>query len=479
MAESVQPPPLAGWRAASAPQRHAGVAGIQVRARQVAVAPPLAQRWAVVTLVVLVPTCLAALVLGLRPALTVITAGAIIAALVGLRRPVLGLYAVAVLCTVDSMTRVYLMNGGWLRWNTFNYLLLVVSALGLPFLLRFRNSQLRLLQALAVLLALGLLRTPDLARGMQDLLGMLGVFGLLVYFARAADEPEVWFWLGIVTGVLGALIGLAFYAGVEPAGRIDPNAWSLSSLTALFAIAFGYPSALLRRRGALALAALAAINTGWIFLSGSRGSMLAACCVLAYLLAVTPGLHRRIGLLLVGALLIFGVATQFGDLEAHALSRVARLFDSSRDLTNRTSHRWSLAVGGWRIFETHPVVGVGTGGFIPAWRKMGDAGDIPDFEAVARGREAHAAWVKVLAENGLPGGLLLAAVVISFALRGWRRPRLRALGLFASATIGSIFISTEFQSKGVWFLAAGALVILNQEVFLRVMHRTPDGGRSP
>ncbi len=478
MVESVQRTPLVGWRAASGMPRRVGVTGTGALAEHAAAAPPMAQRWAIVVLMVIVPACLSALVLGLRPALTVIVASAIIAALVGLRRPVLGLYAVAVLCTVDSMTRVYLMNGGWLRWNTFNYLLLLVSALGIPFLLRFRSGQLRLLQALAILLALGLLRTPDIARGMQDLLGMLGVFGLLIYFARVADEPEVWFWLGIVTGVLGALIGLAFYAGVEPAGRIDPNAWSLSSLTALFAIAFGYPSALLRRRGALVLGALAAINTGWIFLSGSRGSTLAAFCVLAYLLAVTPGLHRRIGMLLVGALFIVGVATQFGDLEAHALSRIARLFDSSRDLTNRTSHRWSLVVGGWRIFEAHPAVGVGTGGFIPAWRKMGDVGDIPDYEAVARGREAHAAWVKVLAENGLPGGLLLAAVVVSFALSGWRKPNLRALGIFASVTIGAVFISTEFQSKGVWFLAAGALVILNQDKF-RIRNRGPAIGPPP
>ncbi len=478
MADQVQSPPFAGWSAASDLPRRVVGAGAAVRVTPLATAPPMAQRWAIVVLVVIVPVCLAALVFGLTPALTVIVGGAILAALVGLRRPVLGLYAVAVLCTVDSMTRVYLMNGGWLRWNTFNYLLLLVAALGIPFLLRFRSSQLRLLQALAILLALGLLRSPDIARGMQDFLGMLAVFGLLIYFARAADEPEIWFWLGIVTGVLGALIGLDFYAGVEPAGRIDPNAWSLSSLTALFALAFGYPSALLRRRGALILGALAAINTGWIFLSGSRGSMLAACCVLAYMLAVTPGLHRRIAMLLVGALFLGGVATQFGDLEAHALSRVARLFDSSRDLTNRTSHRWSLVVGGWRIFEAHPAVGVGTGGFIPAWRQMGDVGDIPDFDAVARGREAHAAWVKVLAENGLPGGLLLAAVVISFALRGWRRPHLRALGIFASVTIGSIFISTEFQSKGVWFLAAGALVILNQDAF-RLRRGVPAVGPPP
>lgn len=429
--------------------------------RSVAASP--AQQWAAVVLAVVVPACLAGLVIGLRPALTVIAACSLVGALVGLRVPVLGLYSVATMCTLDAMTRVYLMDGGWLRWNTFNYLLLLASLLGAPFLIRLRNGQLRLLQSLSILLALGLLRTPDMARGMQDLLGMLAVFGLMVYFVRAAGEPDIWYWLGIVTGVTGALVGLAFYrTGVARMGHIDPNAWSLSSLTALSAIALAYQAAVARGRGAVSLAILAALNSGWIFLSGSRGSMLGACCVLAYLLAVTPGLHRRVGMLLVGALLLVGVSAQFGELETHAIARISRLFDSSRDLTNRTSHRWSLAVGGWRMFEAHPVVGVGTGGFIPAWRRMGDAGDIPDFEAVARGREAHSAWIKVLAENGAPGGLLLAAAVLSFALVGRRTPGYGALGALASVSMAAIFLSTEFQSKGVWFLAAGVLVMMHQ-----------------
>lgn len=488
MADIVRPHPFDGWRAAARPAQRmttsrprpaphptddgaAASVGISVPATP-------AQRWAGVVLAVIVPACLMALVVGLRPALTVIAGFSLLAALAGLRMPILGLYSVGVMCTVDAMTRVYLMDGGWLRWNSFNYLLLFVSALGLPFLLRFRNGQLRLLQSLAILLALGLLRTPDLQRGMQDLLGLLAVFGMLVYFARAADEPEVWYWLGVVTGVLGALIGLVFYSRSASIGRIDPNAWSLSSLTALFALAFGYPTAIARGRGAALLGVLAAVNAGWIFLSGSRGSMLGACCVLAYLLAVTPGLHRRVGMVLVGAMLLVGVSTQFGDLEAHALSRITRLFDTDRDLTNRTSHRWSLMVGGWRIFEAHAAVGVGTGGFIPAWRKMRDVGDIPDFEAVARGREAHAAWIKVLAENGVPGGLLLTAVVLSFAVAGRRQPRYRALGLFVSVTMGAIFVSTEFQSKGVWFLAAGALVMLHQDGLVAASDpRRADRGR--
>ncbi|MHB1222543.1 MAG: O-antigen ligase family protein [Gemmatimonadaceae bacterium] len=479
MSDGVQPHPLGAWRDAARPPHAATAARARVRAAagDGTTAPTPARQWAAVVLTVIVPVCLAALFVGLRPALTIIVGCAILAALAGLRRPVLGLFAVAVLCTVDAMTRVYLMDGGWLRWNTFNYLLLLVSALGLPFLLRFRNGQLRLLQALALVLIIGLLRTPDIARGMQDVLGLLAVFGLLVYFARAAGEPEMWYWLGIVTGVLGALIGLVFFAGTEPAGRIDPNAWSLSSLTALFAVAFAYPSAIAARRGAVALGALAAVNAGWIFLSGSRGSMLGAACVLVYMLMMTPGLHRKVGLLMVVAMLAVGVSSRFGELERHSLSRVARLLDGERDLSNRTSHRWSLVIGGWRIFESHPVIGVGTGGFIPAWRNMRDFSDIPGFEAVAQGREAHAAWVKVLAENGVTGGLLLALVVASFAVAGWRQPRYRALGVFVSVTIAAIFVSTEFQSKGIWFLAAGALVMLHQDVLAPSLARGADGGR--
>jgi hypothetical protein len=75
---------------------------------------------------------------------------------------------------------------------------------------------------------------------------------------------------------------------------------------------------------------------------------------------------------------------------------------------------------------------------------------------------AHAGWVKTLAENGIPGMILLITFVSSFAVAGWhgRGWHLRVLGVTVTSVIGVGLLSTEFQSKSLWFLAAGAMVLL-------------------
>ena len=49
-----------------------------------------------------------------------------------------------------------LRGNGLFRWNTFNYLLLLAIAMNVPFLLRVRDLSSRLLQALLVVFAVGL-----------------------------------------------------------------------------------------------------------------------------------------------------------------------------------------------------------------------------------------------------------------------------------------------------------------------------------
>jgi O-antigen ligase len=117
---------------------------------------------------------------------------------------------------------------------------------------------------------------------------------------------------------------------------------------------------------------------------------------------------------------------------------------------------------GWYIFSEHPWFGVGTGGFVQAELNL------PTHIAVAKSRferkAAHAGWIKMLAENGIPGGALLLGYVLSFAAVGWRtRDReLRRLGVLTTTVLGLAFVSTEFQSKGLWFLAAGSTVLLQR-----------------
>ncbi len=171
--------------------------------------------------------------------------------------------------------------------------------------------------------------------------------------------------------------------------------------------------------------------------------------------------HRTLLFGTVAALVSVVILSQFTTLQDNALTRLSLLVDSRPSLSTRTSGRFDLALGGWYIFQDHPF-GVGTGGFRITWAELGRRDGLSHF---AQGREmaAHSGWVKVLAENGLPGILLLAAYVVSFTVRGWRArdPELLRLGLMVSAILAVAWVSSEFQNKALWFLAAGATVFLD------------------
>ena len=138
------------------------------------------------------------------------------------------------------------------------------------------------------------------------------------------------------------------------------------------------------------------------------------------------------------------------------------LLDSRTDIADRTSHRSDLARGGWYILRTHPF-GVGTGGFTSAWRELGPREGVRVPYRYHR-LQAHAVWIKLMAENGIPGIMLAGSFVLSFAVTGMRRRNRNAqlIGLLASAAIGLSFISTEYQNKGIWFLAAAAIAMLGR-----------------
>ena len=148
------------------------------------------------------------------------------------------------------------------------------------------------------------------------------------------------------------------------------------------------------------------------------------------------------------------------------MSRFEKLWAAMRRATHGTSGRTSLALGGWHIFLEHPL-GVGTGGSELAWAKLGYVEGISNLKA---GEEfsLHSGWIKVLAENGLPGILAFIAVVGSFAFVGWRSGDtfLRLMGFAVTWTLFVAFLSTEFQGKAFWFLAAGSVALLNRHQML-------------
>ncbi len=75
----------------------------------------------------------------------------------------------------------------------------------------------------------------------------------------------------------------------------------------------------------------------------------------------------------------------------------------------------------------------------------------------------HAGWMRVLAENGFIGFLVLAAYAVSFAIVGLGRHNRtqRNLGVLATLAMTISLITTEFHLKGLFFLMVGVTVCLH------------------
>ena len=408
----------------------------------------------------------AGLAIGFQAALAILVALGFGAAIVGLFRPVIGLFGIGMLCTVDAMMRAYLLTGGLLRWNTFNYWLLIVMVIAIPLILRANDRQTGWLTGFVLLLCLELFETPGVEAGVFHILSVVTVLGMRVYFTRASLDGRAIYWLGMITGTVSAAGGLLFFLQRHGLPRIDENAFSYFPLTGLFGICLAFPIAVREQRGVKLLGALAFITSCWVMLIGSRGGILVGLSCLLYLVLMIPGRSQRFALASAAILVLVGVTSQFAEMREHSLERVGNLFDSERSAARRTSGRSDLALGAWMIFCENPM-GVGTGGFAKNWARI-SVEQSQAFSGYKRGKEqtCHSAWMKTFAENGVPGFLLLGGYVLSFAAAGWRdhRREMCLLGILTSVCLAQAFVSTEFAGKGLWLLAAGATEILNGDL---------------
>lgn len=413
--------------------------------------------WGRLFVVVIVAAFAAAPFIGFLTSLAILTVVGFAAAILGFGRPSIGVLGVTLLCTLDPLVRHFLLTtGGLLRWNTFNYWLLVVMLLSASFVWRVADPHSRVLKVLLVLLGANLVISPSLMMGVQHVLGLVTLFGLLVYFAQGLDDDDLWYMSGVVNGTAGAAGGLAYMMLKDTLPYINTNAWALFPETAVFCICLGFRSAAVRPGGQVILGVLAGTNAMWTFLSGSRGGILIVTIGLLYILfTMKRGSHR---IVFVGASVIVGVMVlnSFGDMQASTLHRIDKMLDEDATAASRTSGRSDLATAGLLMFERHPF-GVGTGGFAHAWAEIGF---LPGLTSFKRGEEfqAHSAWIKVLAENGFPGILAFALYVLSFAWFGFRvnTHGAASLGIFVTTALAVTFLSVEFQGKSVWLLAAGA-----------------------
>lgn len=407
------------------------------------------------------------------------------AAVLGLRKPALGLLAISMLSVLEPLIGTQIMVRGpvYIPFNIVNYLLLGVIVLSFPFLLRLTDVHTRLLQFFSLWLILGLLVTPDLATGQQNVLVIITTFGLVTYFARACDEERMWYWLGVVCGVLGVVVGLAFYMQADRLPYANPNSWGFVPLTALIALCLGFTSAQSIPRGQAIIGLLSVVNFVWVFLSTSRGHLLVAVWCLLYLLSQIKGVSYR--LLIVLGVLLFSLwlsadSSEYSPTKLTTLQRVTVLFDSSATASQRTSGRSELVLAGWYIFQDHPL-GVGTGGFAATLPSVSNRSGLTKWltNNAQKTRPAHAGWVKTLSENGIIGMIILASFVVSFAVVGWRKRKegLFSLGLLTTGFLALNFVSQEYSGKGPWLLVVATITFFYRkeiQAHLRdALRRTP------
>jgi hypothetical protein len=401
---------------------------------------------------------------GFVRAVMMLTAVGFIAAIAGIRNPVLGLLGIGLLVVMDPITRHMVLNaGGLLRWNSFNYWLIVVTLIYLPRAMRLSDPHSQLLRVFVLLLALELLLTPRWEPGLQTLLNISTVFAIVIYFQRTPCDATTIFWLGLVMSLTAAAGGVESYRHAATLPAMNKNAFSMLPLAGLLGACLALPFATGVRGGQLLVASIAAIDLAWVFLSGSRGSFLLGLLAMAYVLISVRTLPRRVTSLVAVALVLIGVTRHFDALQANAARRFTKLLDERVSLEERTSGRANLILGGLRIFVQHPL-GVGTGGFEAAWAGLEQLDNTTRF-AEGKHVPAHSGWIMVLAENGVPGILVFTMFVASFAVVGLKRrdPTLVRLGIFTTVMLGAAFGTTEFTSKALWLTAAAAMTLLHQQ----------------
>jgi hypothetical protein len=410
-------------------------------------------------LVFVIAVWTAGLFVGFIPALTVLTYAGLFASILGVARPALGLLGITTLCTLNSTGQVFVMTGGLLRWNTVNYLLLLVMVLSLPMLLRLRDIHTRLLQTFFLVLLVGSLFSSRPFGGLNHAFAMITVFGLFVYCSRAIRDRRAWYWMAFVNGILSAAGGLVYFIQYDSLPSINANALAQLPLTGIFCICLAFPLAGRFRQFWLIAWLLLTANAGWIFLTGSRGSMLAAACCGVYLWLQIPRTSQR--LFCSATLVLAGlfVSTHFAERSQLGQKKVGRMFDSNVSYRARTSGRSEIVVGGVRMFLAHPL-GVGTGGFRTTWH----SGEFTRGLDYGQNEEAaaHSAWLQVLAENGIPGIIAFGCYVLSFACVGWRK---RAHGIFSfgvmtTTTLGVAYLTSQYSPDGLRLMAAGGMAIL-------------------
>ncbi len=287
------------------------------------------------------------------------------------------------------------------------------------------------------------------------LVNAAGLLGFLLFRRAAAERGAGTLLLAVVGGLalVGAfsvveastglkLWGAALYELHSRGLRVPSTLPDYNATGAAMALGL-FPAIALAReaRGArrVALTAVSALLLAGLLLSGSRGAWLAAFAAAAAALAGALGSRHGAGprerrRLALGAVLALGVAFASimawpGDVGGLLRRRAATLVDPSASLDAVRAGRVGFWMAGVRMAVAHPLAGVGPGRAPARFEEFRD----PAFPVAAE--NVHNYFLQAIAENGLPGGLLVLWPLVPLAFVAGR---LLATGAALSSPLAAL-----------------------------------------
>jgi O-antigen ligase len=390
--------------------------------------------------------------------LLVVGIGVLVAAAWGLRRrpTVLPALALAVL-----PFRIPIESGGTTS-NLLVPLYLVVAAGCLAFIVpRLRGEHAEderdtqpvalALAAIVVLYALQTLYSDDVTFALDQMVFFFAPFALL--FLILLEVPwtrttAIWC-LGVLVAVALVLVGIGYVEYETRTLLLNPKVIDTNEFSEYFRVnslffdpniygrflAFvmlGVTAALLwarERRITIALAVVLAVLWGGLVLTFSQSSFAALLTGLAILAAVRWSVKGTAAVVVAAGVLAVAIVV----LGQNAL----HLDLKNRGSLNRaTAGRVDLIQGGWDLFTQRPAAGYGSGSFRVTYRREHRGSRQRAVSA------SHTYPITVGAEQGLPGLIAYAALLVTAAMLLLRAARSGPLRAFLLAAFGALVLHT-------------------------------------
>ncbi|HZC06043.1 MAG TPA: O-antigen ligase family protein [Ktedonobacterales bacterium] len=266
------------------------------------------------------------------------------------------------------------------------------------------------------------------------------------------ERQALWLaWSAIFAGVAEALLGCAQYvlatglfgpggANIRVFGTFDqPNPYggylNLSLPIALALTLFGRDPRMRWVAGGASVLMLFAL-----YLSGSRGALLGLLAALIVLGAVGWRIERKalIALLIGAPLVLIAWFTHIvpasienkllAQFRVNDVSLNAQLNDANYSTIERLAH-W---IAGLRMFQAHPLLGVGAGNYAAAYQRF----KVPGWDESLT--HAHNYYINAAAETGALGLLAFLAVICVAMWVAWRATRATDTRRAARGTLAGV-----------------------------------------